>query len=167
MTSRTEDVTNAAELMFGSDFRIQGAEGIDDGTANVQVLCNDEVFFLLEDQRQRYIERGSSLEDLSDTFKSLHSHLEKMVTTKNFQDLQKIAAHLPVELAEVEFEERETRRVCKLHPYEKTSLINLLSASDTTPEEVRHWIPSFIRFDDEQIQKAISLVIDEKEKIEG
>jgi len=156
---------NAAELHFGANFRVDWHL---DGTniePNVQVLSNDEVYFLLEIQRQKMLEPPHSVDELNDTFKSLHSHLEKMVTTKHFQDLQNVASDLGPALAAMEFERNLDKVLEPMHPYERSSLINLLKASDTTPEECKHWIPSLDRYDNDQIQRAIDLIIHHKEKV--
>jgi hypothetical protein len=36
---------------------------------------------------------------------------------------------------------------------------------DTTPEEALGWIPSLSRFDDDEIMKAVNIVIDAKQRI--
>lgn len=162
--SETLDEANAAELQFGDDHRIEhGTET--EREPNVQVLSNDEVYFLLELQRQKMLQPPHTAEELTETFKSLHAHLEKVVTTKNFHDLQNIASTLSPLLDGMDFQRKHDRKLVKLHPYEKTSLINLLKASDTTPEEVLHWIPSLVRFDEDQIQMAIDAIIEAKERV--
>ena len=151
MSEALEDI-NAAELQFSSEFRFDG----DAEVANVQALTNDEVYYLLEDERLKAVSEGR-LDSLTDTFKAAHAHLEKVVTTRVFNDVQAIASTLSNTLGDMEFERKHDRKLVKLHPYERTSLINLLKASDTTPEETLHWIPSLVRFDEDQIQKVRSV----------
>ena len=119
------------------------------------------------------LEPGNRVDDLNETFKSLHSHLEKVVTTRNFEDLQSIASTLSPLLEatdllqQIDDKERGAapEKVVKLHPYERSSLINLLKSSDTTPEEARCWVPSLARFDDANLEKVIALIADAKEKV--
>lgn len=146
MSEALEDV-NAADLQFGSEFSFDG------DTPNVQALTNDEVYYLLEEERQKAVATGR-LGDLTETFLSVHAHLEKVATTKVFNDVHHIASTLTDQISGMDFERKHDRKQCKLHPYERSSLINLLKASDTTPDEVLHWIPSLVRFDEDQIQKV-------------
>jgi hypothetical protein len=41
----------------------------------------------------------------------------------------------------------------------------LYQQDETTPEEALTWIPSLSRFDDEEIMKAVSIVVEAKEKL--
>lgn len=148
MSEALEDI-NAAELQFGNEFRWES----DLEEPNVQALTNDEVYYLLEDIRQKAVKEGKQ-EAITDTFKAVHSHLEKVVTTRVFNDVQNIASTLSNTLIDMDLERKHDRKLVKLHPYERTSLINLLKSSDTTPEETLHWIPSLVRFDEDQIQKV-------------
>jgi len=155
---------NAAELQFGSpgDFEV-GWPPEASRDPNVQVLSNDEVFYLMELQRQDKLKPGHSVDELNDTFRALHAHLEKVVTTRNLADLNPIASNLGQTLEVMQFElDRPDRKLETLHPYEKTSLCNLLKSSDTTAEEVKHWVPSLCRFPDSEIEKALAEIIRQK-----
>ncbi len=66
-------------------------------------------------------------------------------------------------LSELYLERKEDRKKEKLHPFERASLCNLVKASDTTPEEAIHWVPSLSRFDEDQLQIAIDTIVQMKE----
>lgn len=56
-------------------------------------------------------------------------------------------------------------QLVKLHPFEVAALASLISADGAKTEEVIAWIPSLIRFDEDQIDIAIDVVTEAKRRI--
>jgi len=151
MASQALDDVNAAELQFGKEF--------DFFNDTMEVLTNDEMMFVMANLKQKDLERDL---ELSDVFKVTHEYLEKVATTTAQKPLQDVAEKIPALLKELELETKHDRSKKPLHPFERSSLTNLVTATDTTPSEVIHWIPSLSRFDDDEIQRAIDIVAGEK-----
>ena len=148
------DEQNIAELQFGKEFVFDDPEAIN----HVQVLTNDEIYYLLDDNRQKDLARGA---ELTDTFKVTYEYLEKVATTTVQKDIVTVADAIN-QMQSFELERKVDRKKVILHPYERASLANLVTDADTTPEEVIHWIPSLSRFDDDQLQLAIEFVMSAK-----
>jgi hypothetical protein len=151
MANQALDDVNAAELQFGKEF--------DFFNDTMEVLTNDEMMFVMANLKQKDLERDL---ELSDVFKVTHEYLEKVATTTAQKPLQDVAEKIPALLKELELETKHDRSKKPLHPFERSSLTNLVTATDTTPAEVVHWIPSLSRFDDDEIQRAIDIVAGEK-----
>jgi hypothetical protein len=152
--SEALDDQNVAELQFGKEFVFDDPEAIN----HVQVLTNDEIYYLLDDNRQKDLARGA---ELTDTFKVTYEFLEKVATTTVQKDIVTVADAIN-QMQNLELERKVDRKKMVLHPYERASLANLVTDADTTPEEVIHWIPSLSRFDEEQLQKSIDFVVNAK-----
>jgi hypothetical protein len=152
--SEALDQQNVAELNFGKEFIFDDPEAIN----HVQVLTNDEIYYLLDDNRQKDLARGA---ELTDTFKVTYEFLEKVATTTVQKDIVTVADAIN-QMQSLELERKVDRKKMVLHPYERASLANLVTDADTTPEEVIHWIPSLSRFDDDQLQRAIEFVVSAK-----
>jgi hypothetical protein len=54
-----------------------------------------------------------------------------------------------------------------LHPFEIASLANLIKSDDTSVEETLSWIPSLSRFDEDQVMRAVEVVVEAKMKIDS
>jgi len=151
MANQALDDVNAAELQFGKEFNFFND--------TMEVLTNDEMMYVMANLKQKDLERDL---ELSDVFKVTHEYLESVATTTAQKPLQDVAEKIPALLKELELETKHDRSKKPLHPFERSSLTNLVTASDTTPAEVIHWIPSLSRFDDDEIQRAIDIVASEK-----
>ena len=151
MANQALDDVNAAELHFGKEFNFFND--------TMEVLTNDEMMYVMANLKQKDLERDL---ELSDVFKVTHDYLEKVATTTAQKPLQDVAEKIPALLKELELETKHDRSKKPLHPFERSSLTNLVTATDTTPAEVVHWIPSMSRFDDDEIQRAIDIVAGEK-----
>jgi len=151
MANQALDDVNAAELQFGKEFNFFND--------TMEVLTNDEMMYVMANLKQKDLERDL---ELSDVFKVTHEYLEKVATTTAQKPLQDVAEKIPALLKEIELETKHDRSKKPLHPFERSSLTNLVTATDTTPAEVVHWIPSLSRFDDDEIQRAIDVVASEK-----
>ncbi len=151
MANQALDDVNAAELQFGKEFNFYND--------TLEILTNDEMMFVMANLKQKDLERDL---ELSDVFKVTHEYLEKVATTTAQKPLQEVAEKIPALLKELELEAKHDKSKKNLHPFERASLTNLVTATDTTPAEVVHWIPSLSRFDDDEIQKAIDIVAKEK-----
>lgn len=145
---------NVAELNFGKEFIFDDPEAIN----HVQVLTNDEIYYLLDDNRQKDLARGA---ELTDTFKVTYEFLEKVATTTVQKDIVTVADAIN-QMQTLELERKVDRKKMVLHPYERASLANLVTDADTAAEEVVRWIPSLSRFDEEQLQRAIEFVVTAK-----
>jgi len=66
----------------------------------------------------------------------------------------------------LELERRSDRKKCKLHKYEIACLSNFVKTEDTSVEEVLCWIPSLYSYNEDEIMKAIKIVVEEKQRIE-
>ena len=162
MANEALDDVNAAELQFGKDFN-EHFRGTEDGdTGLIDVLTNDEMLYVMENGRKADLEQGALP---SDIFKKTFEYLERVATTNVAGDLYEIAERIPGLLKELELERKDNRSKTNLHPFERASLSNLISAQDTTPAEVVRWIPSLHRFDDDEIQKAIDIIVNAKTNI--
>jgi len=159
MSAEAQDEVNAAELQFGRDFSFEPG---DDRRTQTQVLSNDDLFYLMEQTRH-----NPASGELSDTFNQTYTYLCKVATSTNEQVVLKVAETINQNYETLQFVRKEDGKLVSLHPFEKASLANLVKASDTTPEEVLHWVPSLSRFDEEQIQKAIDVVVHAKEEAQG
>ena len=155
--SEALDQQNVAELNFGKEFIFDDPEAIN----HVQVLTNDEIYYLLDDNRQKDLARGA---ELTDTFKVTYEFLETVATTTVQKDIVTVADAIN-QMQTLELERKVDRKKMVLHPYERASLANLVTDADTTPEEVIHWIPSLSRFDEDQLQRAIEFVVSAKKGV--
>lgn len=146
------DDVNAAELQFGKEFNFYND--------TMEVLTNDEMMFVLADAKQKDMENDV---EITEVMKLTHDYLEKVATTTASKPLKDVAEKIPTLLKELELE-RKGGDLSKtpLHPFERAALTNLVTATDTTPAEAVHWIPSLSRFDDDEIQRAIDIVANEK-----
>ena len=64
MSSESLDEVNAAELNFGSDFNFDESDKTRTVHRNhAQVLCNDEVYYLMNDSRIKDIAKGEELSE--------------------------------------------------------------------------------------------------------
>ncbi len=155
MANQALDDVNAAELQFGKEFNFFN------GT--VEVLTNDEMMHILEFWKLKNIENDV---EISDVFRLKHDYLEKVATTTASKPLEEVAEKIPLLIKELELERKDDRSAKKpLHPFERASLANLVSTTDTSPMEVVHWIPSLSRVDDDEIQKPIDIVANEKASV--
>jgi hypothetical protein len=153
MANEALDDVDAAVLEFGKEFNFFDQ--------TVEILTNDEMMYVLSDAKATDLANDLPI---SDIFKLTHDYCEKVATTTTDKKaLQEIAETIPALLGELELEQKDNRGIKKpLHPFEKAALTNLVTATDTTPQEVVHWIPSLSRFDDDEIQKAIDIVAEAK-----
>ena len=156
--SEALDEQNVAELQFGKEFVFDDPEAIN----HVQVLTNDEIYYLLDDNRQKDLARGA---ELTDTFKVTYEFLEKVATTTIQKDIVTVADAIN-QMQTLELENKIDGKKTLLHPFERASLANLVTDAETTPEEVIHWMPSLSRYDEDQIQRAIDFVVQAKGGVE-
>jgi hypothetical protein len=154
MANEALDDVNAAELTFGKEFNFE-----DD---TVEVLTNDEMMYVLATTKKQDLENEL---EMSDCFKLTYDYLEKVATTTTDANMQEVAETIPELLKSLELERKDDRHKKPLHAFERAALVNLVTATDTTPAEVMHWIPSLSRFDDDELQKAIDIVASKKQAV--
>jgi hypothetical protein len=151
MANEALDDVDASTLQFGKEFNFQDS--------TVEVLTNDEMMYVLATNKKQDLENDL---EMTECFRQTYDYLEKVATTTTDTSIQDVAETIPELLKGLELERKEDRSKKPLHPFERASLTNLVTATDTTPAEVIAWIPSLSRFDDDEIQKAIDIVVEKK-----
>ena len=144
-----EEQEDASELQFGKEFA---------DSSVCTCITNDEAFALLNTRLQ-------DSHAPAETVTSMHSFLQKVVTTKIQDDLVRLSSELSEELNNTQLERNTDRQMTKLNFFEIASLENLVKSEDTNVEEVLNWIPSLSRFDSGEIEKVIRIVVNSKQKV--
>ena len=100
---------------------------------------------------------------LNSQFESALAYTQALATHKDQDKTTEVATDLNEKLRELDLT-RKDGVVKKLHRFETCSIANLVKDQETTVEEVTSMIPSLIRFPDDQIELAIKIVIEAKER---
>lgn len=102
----------------------------------------------------------------SDTFIQTLQYAEAVASTPVEDDLKILALAISEKLNDIELERRSDRKKCKLHRYEIACLSNFVKTEDTSVEEVLCWIPSLYSYNEDEIMRAIKIVVEEKQRLE-
>ena len=120
------------------------------------------------------------------TLEFTRKYLDKVTTTKAKDDIATMSAEIRTKLKSTELMAKATGEHAPLHDYEMSALSNLIQPVRSpgnhlfhnpfylqyitikvgaTAEEAIAWIPSLVRFEEEDIDKAINIVVEAKNRI--
>mmetsp|Transcript_19337 Transcript_19337/g.32801 ORF Transcript_19337/g.32801 Transcript_19337/m.32801 type:complete len:151 (-) Transcript_19337:71-523(-) len=96
-------------------------------------------------------------------FTQTFSYVERTATTKKQEDLEQLTLNLRQKLSGLKLQRISDGKKVDLHKYEIACLANFIRDEDTSVEEILSLVPSMARFQLDQIELAIGIVIEAKE----
>mmetsp|Transcript_91889 Transcript_91889/g.180074 ORF Transcript_91889/g.180074 Transcript_91889/m.180074 type:complete len:151 (+) Transcript_91889:115-567(+) len=145
MSATIEEDENANELQFGN---INFEE--------VETLTNDEMYLVLVKRHNA----GVSNELFDQTF----AYVERVATTKINHDVEALTLDLRQKLGYLTLQRVGDGKRIPLHKYEISCLANFIKDDDTSVDEILSLVPSMSRFPVDQIEIAINIVTEAKER---
>jgi len=155
---------DAAELEFGEVLAF-GSDRVHDAS----VLTNDELYQLMNGQ----MASGKMGVDSTavENFQKSYSYIEKVCTTKSIDSSRTLAIELRTYLSDLKLRKVDDGAFREatsgtLHTYEIASLANLINpnAWEETYETVSSYIPSLSRYRRDDVERAIEIVKEVKER---